>query len=246
MSSSASAVPLSAWRIHYKLLEPMFFASREIGTVYMCEPLISSYAQPYALGWVSKAPYRVCGEQLQKPNYAHDLMPLNQARQYLTPAAPVEGTIRMRLERFNALGETYWYRMSQGVVVQKITQRSQKVSAVNMPQQGQFRVVCAGSELVAILLAPTLPLIPPYCRLGKFMSKAKVTVTALGEVAARDGEFEATGLVNPADLPEDKLSPIAYEMINVRPVPLLKRARLRGPYWIVQDVTVPRGMAYCS
>lgn len=223
----------------------MFFASREVGTVYMCEPLISSYAQPYALGWVSKAPYRVQGEQYQKPNYAYDLMPLNQARQYLTPAAPVEGTTRMRLERFNALGETYWYKMSQGIVVQKISQRSApKVGAVNMPQQGQFRVICVGSEFEAYLLSPTLPVLPPYCRFGKFMSKARVTVTALGEVAARDGEFEASGLLNPADLPEDTFTPLGYEMINVRPVPLLRRARLRGPYWIVQDVAMPRGMSY--
>jgi len=231
--------------VEYELLDPLFYASRELGTVYMTEPILTSYGQPYALHWV-EAPYRLAPKEVQRPRYAADLEGLNARGIYLGPASPV-GPVRYRVERFNALTETYWYAMRQGVVASRLEHRStaSRIGAVNRPQQGQLRLVDRGTRLRAVLVSETddVPAIPPYCRLGKFMSKARVRVERLGRAEERDGPFDATGYLNPADLPPSA-RPLGWDLVNVRPVPLLAAARFAGPHLDAKGVCVPQGLRY--
>lgn len=235
------------FRLRYTLHEPLFYAARELGTQYLTEPVLSSYAQPYALGWVS-APYRVAGEQVSRPAYAADLLPLAVRGIYVTPAE-AEGRPRMHTERFNALGEGYRSRMDQGAVVDELSVlmvEGGKGRAVNRPQQGSIRFLGRGNVLQSFLIVRAgaeVPPLPAWVRLGKTLAKARLESEEAGVRGPCVGEFLSAAALNPVDLPAG-LRPLRFDLVGVRPVPLLRAAMLAGEHLDTDAGCLPAGMAF--
>lgn len=234
----------AVYRLTYTLHEPMFFASRELGAQYITEPVLGSYSQPFALGWV-RAPYRLEGDAVTRPAYRAHLSPLNAAGWYVTPARPVGAPV-MRAERFNALGEGYRSRMGQGVVIDDMEGLlgDKTDRAVNRPQQGSIRFLTRGNQMVSWAISTgEAPAFPAWVRLGKTLAKAALSVATVAVVGQGQGRFQARALLNPVDLPPE-VRPIRFDLIGVRPVPLLRDALLDGPHLSTADGPLPVGMAW--
>jgi CRISPR-associated protein Csc1 len=231
-----------------RLLEHTYFASREIGTLFESEPLIGNYALTYALG-LCAAPYRLEGTD-SGPRYDRDLGPLNRQGLYVTPAGFTR--LRMALSTFNGQTDSYYYRFAQNA----IAATREKVKAMNFPQTGRIRMLGLDSLAQFYLLdrdgriaagSDSLP--PVYIRLGKFVSKARVTWSRPynpAQVTADEG-LAVTGLLNGADLPDPRAL-LAYSSYNTHPAPVLQDVIMRGAFWQFRhadtEIRLPVGMEY--
>ncbi|MGI8588301.1 MAG: type I-D CRISPR-associated protein Cas5/Csc1 [Chloroflexia bacterium] len=230
------------------LLEHTYFASREIGSLFESEPLIGNYALTYALNLCS-APYRlVKGDD--GPSYARDLAPLNARGLYVTPAG--FSSLRLALSTFNGQPDSYYYRFAQNSIM---TTRD-KPRAMNFPQTGRIRMLGLDSRARFYLLdrdgriAADQDALPPvYIRLGKFMSKARVTWShrPITPELVTQVRASVTGLLNGADLP-DTGALLTYSAYNIHPAPILRDVEMRGSFWRFRqdggDVFLPAEMEY--
>ncbi len=228
------------------LCEHTFFASREIGSLFESEPLIGNYALTYALGLCPNNPYRLEAGQ-SGPRYHADFAPLNEQGLYVTPAS--FSSLRMALTTFNGQTDSYYFRFDQNAIA---TTR-EKARAMNFPQSGRIRMLGLDSHARFYLLdrdhliaAGQGPNLPPYIRLGKFMSKAKVDWAKKPLVAQQVelGQGEVSGLLNAADL-DDTASLLVYSAYNIHPAPVLRDVTMSGQFWQLDANTLlPLGMRY--
>src|SRR6185369_4814986 len=79
---------ITVTRCRLTLHDSVYYATREMGTLYETERYIHNYALSYALfnDTIIKVPY-FCASY--KPNYRSDLGKLNEIGVYVTPAKPV-------------------------------------------------------------------------------------------------------------------------------------------------------------
>jgi CRISPR-associated protein Csc1 len=237
------------------LMEKTFFSSREISNAYYTEPLIGNYALAYAMG-LCQAPYFNDGTI----RYSRDLGELNDGGIYVTPGT-IQGQPSFLVEQFNAQPESYWFAMGRGVLVTRPDGCQMELDSgtwyardpsgerimarpANRPQFGRIRYLAVGNEVVYYVLSREPLTIPSYVRLGKFMSKARVVSQKVGHTLEDDAELVVPFLLNPADLaPETELR--TFDLVTVPPTPLVKNARLRGPFYRLDDGTeLPAGMRF--
>lgn len=235
-------------RIELDLLEPLLFASREVDRYTLTEPVIGNYALAYALGLV-RAPYRLSAPDMQRPRYAEDLAALNGRETYVTPGTPL-GEIRLVLERWNALSDSYWYSMAQNAVAAGMEHRAGvKPRPSNYPQSGFVRLVARGSRFTAFVTSAHAPALPPYVRLGKWNAKTRVTSlrswTNPPRVRASSARpAHVKWLVNSADL-ERTHRARTFDLVAVPPVPLLARSEIvEGEVWDLDGEALPAGLSF--
>lgn len=226
------------------LWEHTFFASREIDPLYASEPLIGNYALTYALG-LCNAPYHWDGG----PRYKEDLTPLNEQGLYITPA--YFSYLRMTLTRFNGQIDSYYSRFAQNAITMQRDQK-EKVRPTNFPQTGRIRMLGLGSRAHFFLLDRDHliaqgkgPRLLPYIRLGKFMSKARITWQArVVPQPLQSNEAKVHGMLNGADL-EDTTGLLIFSSYNIHPAPILHDVRMSGQFWqLNHDILLPMGMHY--
>lgn len=228
---------MNIYRLHYILHEPVFFASRELGAQYLTEAVLGNYAQAYALGWAA-SPWRL--EAGAPPRYQEDLGSLQN---YVTPARP-EGPILMRTERFNAQGEGFRSRMDQGAVVDDLDilmEEGAKGRALNRPQQGVIRFLARGNNFISYAFSEKPIEFPKWIRMGKTMAKTSLSANRLTIKGNETGNYSCAALLNPADLPTGTKAK-RFDLIGVRPIPLLRNAVLDGPYFLTEDGFLPNGL----
>lgn len=265
MSPEGNPAPIHVYRLELYLWEHTFFSSREIGPFFQTEPLIGNYALTYALG-LAQSPYRAAVDAAGKQvvGYQRDLAPLNARGIYVTPATII-GEPKFALTQFNAQADTYWYAFAQNSIVsrrdderleyngqnwQEIDthtgdrKKAHQARPVNYPQHGRVKMLALDNCAVAYVLSREPLVLPRYIRLGKFMSKAAVTVTPHLSQAEHRNSQVVDGFLNPADLsaPEDLR---VYDMVSIHPVPLIRRALLSGWFYRASDSAwLPAGMKF--
>ncbi|MGC9399119.1 MAG: type I-D CRISPR-associated protein Cas5/Csc1 [Anaerolineae bacterium] len=243
------------YRCRLTLMEKTFFSSREVSNFYYTEPLFGNYALAYALGFC-QSPYFNDGTIYYRPH----LSALNAQGIYVTPAT-IQGEPRFTVGQFNAQPETYWSAMGAGVLVTRPDgarmeaagkvwyihrpgQRRKKVNATNRPQYGRIRYLSVGNEAVFYVLSAEALSLPRYIRLGKFMSKARVTSQEFAYEPLSETDVSVPFLLNPADLAETSALRF-YDLVTVPPTPLVRNARVSGPFYRLEDGTMlPRGMRF--
>ncbi|BCV20512.1 type I-D CRISPR-associated protein Cas5/Csc1 [Moorella sp. Hama-1] len=229
------------------LQERVFFASREIDKFFLTEPVIGNYALAYAFNLVT-APYRVEDVKNEKPAYPADLTSLNRRGIYLTPATPRQKPVLV-VERFNALTDSYWYQMSNNVVVGDLAyklDKERKRRPANFPQEGHLRLLARGTRLGLFLCCREEIIIPSYIRLGKFNSKARVKVVQHWEDPPRMYREDASidYYLNPLDLPAGSRVKL-FDLMSVPPVPLIKNVILSGAFYqLAKEKYLPVDMAF--
>ncbi len=242
------------YRCHLRLLESTFFSSREISDLYQTEPFIGHIALCYALGL---APSRYYNEP-KRVYYRDDLAALNDQGIYVTPAT-IQGTARFVLGQFNAQPESYWSAMGNNILVTApqgmwaerkqqswyITDgtRRTKVGVENRPQIGRIRALAIGNEAEFFVISETAREFPGYIRLGKWMSKARITTTP-ARISGEPEEGKITHLLAPADLPATSRM-LAYDLLGVSPTPLMRNCLFNGPcYQLDRTTLLPQGMRF--
>lgn len=245
-----SALPFDVARIvELWCAEPVFFASRELSDTYYTEGAIGNYALAYAFGWVN-SPYRLQGEATGRPTYRQDLEPLAQTC-YVLPASPSNGRVTFRLERFNALSDSFWYAMTNNRVataredlpLQRQGKKPNSFRPSNFPQTGRLRMIERGNKFQTLVFGNCE--LPEYIRLGKFRSKVKVNVLAEGPMTQLPvGNYQSQFYLSAADLPPS-LEIFSFDLISMPPAPLLKNLQFRGEAWQIGDKIVPAHLHFC-
>jgi CRISPR-associated protein Csc1 len=230
--------------------EPVFFASRELSDTYYTEGFIGNYALAYALGW-ARSPYRLTNKESSKPRYIEDLTPLN-SNCYILPAWSAQGSATFRFERFNALSDSYWYAMTNNRVATARddairVRNGEKPSSFrpsNFPQTGKLRMIERGNIFHTLILGDRE--LPDYIRVGKFMSKVRITI--LKEMVIESlpmGEYSSQACFSTADLPND-LSFLSFDLISMPPTSLVKNLCFRGQAWRMGDYVMPANVQFCG
>lgn len=210
------------------LHDTLFYATREMGTLYETERYIHNYALSYALfnDTVIRVPY-FCGSY--EPNYADDLGRLNDADIYVTPAQPLVWDYIL----------TTW-KMAQITYYRKPEKFGGKNYPVNI---GRAKELAPGSTFEFFVLGREAVTLPRWVRLGKWMSKARVKIVSTHTCSARPAVelFTVACPLNPLDVP---FQPTVFDLISMPPVSLINNARLVGEYYEIGSVRLPVGMKY--
>lgn len=207
--------------------ESLYYATREMGTLYETGRYLHNYALSYALFNDSRVqvPYFCVS---YRPAYAADLVPLIQAGIYVTPALPL--SIDYLLATWK-IGQVSYYR------------RSEQFGGRNYPANiGRAKEIAPESTFVCYVLSAAPLTLPRWIRLGKWHSKALVEVEEV-PVAERSGAYVAACPLNPLDVPAGMLR--AFDIISMPPASLVANARCEGAHYeITRGVGIPVGMRY--
>ena len=225
------------YRCEFELMENLFFASREVDNFFQTEAVIGNYALAYALN-LCCAGYHNDGDI----TYAEDLKRLNETDIYITPGTLTEEP-QFTVVQFNALSDSYWYQMEQNAI--SVNPRLRE-GATNFPQIGRFKLLSIGNKGVFYLTSRGEFRVPRYIRLGKFMSKAKISAYKQDYRENRAENVPYRDYLNPNDLPPETQIGM-FDMLNIRPTPLIRHVQLSGGFYQLSDndkTQLPSGMRF--
>ncbi len=214
------------YSLYLTLQDPLYFATRELGRLYATERYLHNYALTYALG-LAQSSYH---DAEHVPHYQEDIEPLNQRGIYITPARPVDSAY---------VTHTYkWANLNSHVEMEQISK--------NIPTYGRIRELAQESSFEAYLLSSKSVDLPTWIRLGKWMSKAEVTVEPLKHKLNREDVFTSPHPLNPLDVMFTN-QVLSYDTVNMPPVSLIRNVQMRGEYYTcegLKDLKIPAQMQY--
>ncbi len=220
------------YRCTLELHDNLYYATREIGRLYETEPVLHNYALCYALGLVDsdrhatavadEQAYRYfCEEQV--PLYEAHLTPLNQQGIYVTPARAV---------RHATVLNTWKYADNRYHVEMQKTQK-------NIPSFGRAKEIAPESQFEFFAIASQPLTLPRWIRLGKWMSKAELTVKELPKPQHNSAdEFTFPYLLNPLDIMFSNRV-LSYDTVNMPPVSLIRNVRMEGKHYSFPGLKEP-------
>jgi CRISPR-associated protein Csc1 len=227
------------YRCKLELHDSLYFATREIGRLYETEAIVHNYALCYALGLVDSQIYLTtvaeedsyryfCPEQV--PKYEAHLNPLNEQGIYITPA---------RSLHHSSVLNTWKYANNNYHVEMEKTQK-------NIPSFGRAKEIAPESQFEFFLIAQKDIKLPKWIRLGKWMSKAEITVEKLPPPKIKTDLFTCNHPLNPLDVMFTNRV-ISYDVVNMPPVSLIQNVQIQGEYYYfddVKNVKIPKQMQY--
>ena len=231
------------YRCEFQLMENLYFASREINNFFQTEAVIGNYALAYALG-LCQASYHNEGEI----TYSEDLEKLNKAGIYVTPGTLTEKP-RFTVVQFNALSDSYWYQMEQNAISvnrDRISNQRLRARPTNFPQIGKIKLLSIGNRGIFYLTSREEFRVPRYIRLGKFMSKTKISAYKENYRENKAENVSYCNYLNPNDLPSETQIGM-FDMLNIRPTPLIRQVKLSGNFYQLTDTNktqLPVGMQF--
>lgn len=214
------------YRCEFELMENLFFASREVNNFFQTEPVIGNYALAYALG-LCQSSYNNDGEI----TYATDLERLNEIGLYITPGTLMEKA-RFTVVQFNAISDSYWFQMEQNAISVnrvRIFNPRLKARAANFPQIGRLKLLSVGNRGVFYVTSQEEFRVPRYIRLGKFMSKVKISARRQLYREVHREIMTYPNYLNPNDLPSE-IRVGMFDLLNIRPTPLIRNVQLSGNF----------------
>lgn len=207
--------------------ESLYYATREMGTLYETGQYLHNYALSYALFNDSLVQVSYfCNTY--RPSYTADLGKLAQTGIYVTPALPV--TIDLFLATWK-MGQVNYYR------------KSEQFGGRNYPANyGRAKELAPESTFQCYVLSAEPLALPRWVRLGKWHSKALVEVEEVA-VQQRHGDYVAACPLNPLDVPPNTLR--AFDIVSMPPSSLVANARCSGDYYeTAHGVGLPVGLRY--
>lgn len=223
------------------LHDNVFFATREMGTLYETEKYLHNWALSFALFETSdylSRPYRLHGKNAQKPGYLdrnqeQNLLHLREAGIYVFPAQPISWSYQVNT--FKAAQVAYYGRSKQF---------GEEGAKRNYPvNYGRAKELAVGSQYKTYIVAPEGVNIPRWIRLGKWAAKIQVGVSPM-IYQPRAGKYICSHPLNPLDL-SNSTRLILYNRIVMPPVSLVSQAQLEGEYWELADkICLPKGVDY--
>ena len=215
------------YRCRLTLQENLYYATREMGTLYETGRYLHNYALSYALFHETRmqVPY-FCTSY--RPTYAADLAPLTAAGIYVTPALPLQ--IDYLLATWK-MGQVDYYR------------KPEQFGGRNYPANiGRAKELAPESTFCCYILSAVPLQLPRWVRMGKWHSKILVEPEELS-LRESSGSYVAAGPLNPLDIPEGVLH--AFDIISMPPVSLIVNARCSGRHYLLPEGQgLPMGMKY--
>lgn len=211
----------------------LFFASLEFHDLVETLPVIHNYALTYALDLCVEETGRVTplywtiDRRKQQPRYQDDFARLIQMGTYVTPAKPADGLPPTAIRQYATRVDEYLHpqRKIDDVLSWERNPRKRKANTLAslFPLHGYLKVITVGARFLFYIYNPPAGLPSRrYIRLGKFNTKACVTLAPCHEVAiAKPGEV-TTHPVNAADV----VGILPLNVLTMRPTPLAMAARL--------------------
>ena len=214
-------------RCHLTLHDSLYYATREMGTLYETGLYLHNYALSYALfnDRFIHVPYFATG---YRPNYPGDLHKLNTAGIYVTPARPLKTDYLLVTWK---MAQVTYYRRPE-----RFGRRG------NFPENfGRAKELAPGSEFEFFVVTQKPVTLPRWIRMGKWASKLMVE-TSLPQFVEHQGGYTSTIPLNPLDgIGELE----AFDLVSMPPVSLVVNARINGRYYQLSDGTrIPAGMKY--
>lgn len=210
------------------LHDSLFYATREMGTLYETGRFLHNYALSYALfnEQLIRVPY-FAGSY--RPDYPEDLGKLNQAGVYVTPAHPIE--VDYLLTTWKMAQVTY-YRKSEPFGARG-----------NFPENfGRAKELAPESKFEFFVISQQPVVLPHWIRMGKWASKLLVEVVNQSKPAEREGVYISAIPLNPLDV-QGHL--VAFDVISMPPVSLINHAQVVGKYYELSEHSkIPAQMNY--
>ncbi len=225
------------YRCELELHDMLYFATREIGRLYETEAIVHNYALCYALGLVDSDRYGTqvseeheyryfCREQV--PMYEEHLSKLNEVGIYVTPARSLHHTSVLHTWKY--ANNNYHVEMEK--------------TKTNIPSFGRAKEIAPESAFEFFILSQNpLPKLSKWIRLGKWMSKAELTVRELDKVKQGNGDFIFPYPLNPLDVMFTH-QVLSYDTVNMPPVSLIRNVSMNGYFYNVDGLQIPARMGY--
>nr|MDO8111924.1 type I-D CRISPR-associated protein Cas5/Csc1 [Candidatus Sigynarchaeota archaeon] len=216
------------------VMENLLFVSTEFGAEYHAYGFIGNTALPYALGLVE-----VNYKQFAVPMHREHFGKLAVQGIYVTPATFV-GDVAFKLERFNCMPDRYDLTWDPA--------QTQGGRTVNYPDEGWWKMIRRGNKGVFYILSEKDDvIIPAYARIGKLMSKCKIT-TAIVPFTKQKGRVEAGIILRAEDIPS-AIELIEYEKMPVQHGMYLRNCTFEGPHvsirsTLLRTVNIPAGCGF--
>lgn len=203
--------------------DSLYYASREAGETFLTEPYLMHTALYYAFG-IFPTRFRVAE---QRPVYTdhRDSTELG-TEAYIHPAV-IKDRAAFHTRRFASKGDSFRSESSRGSGNFKETGHQKMV----VPDRSFVTFITTTEDTTQCRLVEE---IPPYIRVGKKMSNARVRTTA-HTAFIESGEFQLDHPVSDLDLLDD-----AYDIIGdlhwkrMTPVDLMVQATLKGRHATVE------------
>jgi len=215
------------YRCDLVLHDYLFFATTERGKIAESGPFIHNYALTYALGWAN-SPWR---NEVQQAHYPEELaLAWQKETVYVTPAHLVRGSTR--INQYNTMGEGY--------------KLGKKPSAA-YPDWGFVKWWQPASHFRFYVLSQSAKTFPPYLRLGKFMSKARLQPELAAIIKQSTGKCVSDVLLAWDDL---KIKPTVFDLIaNSVPTRLVRFANFTKVSYVKakftdEEICIPLDMGY--
>ena len=227
------------------LHDNVFFATREMGTLFETEKYLHNWALSYAFfeGLYLNRPYRLQGENAQKPNYLdrdheQSLRRLNDAGVYVFPALPLRWSYQVNT--FKAAQVNYYGKSKQFG-----SPGADRNYPVNF---GRAKELAVGSIYKTYVIAKNTVALPAWMqtenpeqrrtwiRRGKWAAKIQVQAEPIAAGDPESGLFVCQHPLNPIDL-DPGIRLVLYNRIVMPPVSLVSQSQLEGQYWRLKDGT---------
>jgi CRISPR-associated protein Csc1 len=116
----------------------------------------------------------------------------------------------------------------------------------NIPSFGRAKEIAPESLFEFFVISQRELKLPKWIRLGKWMSKAELTVEQLPKPKTAEGIFICKYPLNPLDVMFTN-QVISYDVVNMPPVSLIQNVQIRGQYYQFdgfQEIKIPVLMEY--
>ncbi|WP_373480510.1 type I-D CRISPR-associated protein Cas5/Csc1 [Geminocystis sp.] len=234
------------YKCRIELHDSLYYATREIGRLYETEAILHNYSLCYALGLVDSKKYQTtvsdedsysyfCAEQI--PKYKKHLTPLNDQKIYVTPARSIN---------HNSILNTWKYANNNYHVEMEKMQK-------NIPCFGRTKEIATESVFECFIISEKSLKktnyqdnewkwkLPKFIRLGKWMSKAELTIEKIEKSNIKNANFTCPYPLNPLDIMFTNQL-ISYDVINMPPVSLIKNVTMNGEYY--EGLNLPVNINY--
>ncbi|MGB0564642.1 MAG: type I-D CRISPR-associated protein Cas5/Csc1 [Spirulinaceae cyanobacterium] len=211
------------------LHDNVFFASRELGTLYETEKYLHNWALSYAFfkGTLIPHIYGLAGKPAQKPGYfdaqnEQNLLHLNAAQIYLFPGLPLQWIYQVNT--FKAAQATYYGRAKQF---------GDRGADRNYPINfGRAKELAVGSTFRTFVIMNEERELPRWIRLGKWAAKIRVDTIEVpaAAITSQSGSYLCEQPLNPLDLTAEQTLQL-YNRVVMPPTSLVSQAQLTGDYW---------------
>ena len=151
-------------RFRLTLHDSLYYATREMGRLYETERVIHNWALTYALGLIQK-PYRSFDSV---PTYKEDLVGINEAGVYVTPAKPV---------RYDYVISTFKFADNRHRPFSTVSNARKKelgITVTNKPSFGRAKELAPESEFEFFVVGELPDRLPKWIRLGLWLSNARI------------------------------------------------------------------------